>query len=37
LDASTDWQFSLFNYTDVTDVHIEKIEGSCVFSKAEHK
>lgn len=37
LDTSSDWQFSLFNYTEVKDVKIENIEGSCVFSKVENR
>ena len=32
LDAM-DHQFSLFNYLDVASVGVEKIEGSCVYSK----
>lgn len=33
LDTSSDWQFSLFDYDDVKKVRLEKIEGSCVYSK----
>jgi len=33
LDTSTDWQFSLFDYRDVKDVRVERIENSCVYEK----
>ena len=35
LDTVSDWQYSLFTYPDVANAHVERIEGSCVFSKGE--
>ncbi len=33
LDTCSDWQFSLFDYEEVKKINVEKIEGSCVFTK----
>lgn len=33
LDTCSDWQFSLFDYDDVSNVKFENIAGSCVYSK----
>lgn len=33
LDTCSDWQFSLFDYVEVKKIHVEKIDGSCVFTK----
>lgn len=33
LDTSTDWQFSLFDETDVPKGLVQQVEGSCVFEK----
>ena len=33
LDTCSDWQFSLFHYTEVKNIRIERIENSCVYSK----
>ncbi len=32
-----DWQFSLFDYADHTDIKFDKIEGSLVWSKSNEK
>ena len=33
LDTCSDWQFSLFNFEDVMQVPVYKIENSCVYRK----
>lgn len=35
LDTFDERQFALFEYWDVKNVKVEKIEGSCVYSKSE--
>lgn len=35
LDTTTDWQYSLFLYEDVSRAGIDKIEGTLVYSKEE--
>ena len=32
-----DWQFSLFDYTNVSDIKFDKIEGSLVWNKSNNK
>ena len=32
-----DWQFSLFDYTNVSNIKFDKIEGSLVWSKSNNK
>lgn len=34
LDTCSNWQFSLFNYTDVANVKVENIHNSCVYTKS---
>lgn len=33
LDTCSNWQFSLFNYTDVKNIKFNKVTNSCVYSK----
>jgi len=37
LDSIKGWQFSLFDYREVKQVGIEKIEGCCIYSKTFDK
>ena len=32
LDTCSDWQFSLFDYSDVEKVKVEQIKNSCVYN-----
>ena len=36
LDTCSDWQFSLFDYEEVTKVQPEKIENSCIYTHKEN-
>ena len=33
LDTSSDWQFSLFDYRDVKQVKLDRIENSCIYQR----
>ena len=33
----TEWQFSLFDYTNVSDIKFDRIEGSLVWNKSNNK
>ena len=35
LDTCSDWQFSLFDYREVSSVPVHKIKNSCVYSKED--